>query len=208
VIRVLIAAPSAIARAGLESIVRSSSAFEVVGAATDLASLASAIERDRPDVVLADLEFDPSDIGPAELAAAPFVLLADHPAGPSMIEALRSGVRAVLPRDIAPNEILAAIEAVAAGLTVLHPADLPALLPSAPSTESTAVTELAEPLTPRELEVFAMLAEGTGNKTIAWKLGISEHTVKFHVASIMGKLNATTRTEAVAIGIRKGLILL
>ena len=53
-----------------------------------------------------------------------------------------------------------------------------------------------------------MLAEGTGNKTIAWKLGISEHTVKFHVASIMGKLNATTRTEAVAIGIRRGLILL
>jgi DNA-binding CsgD family transcriptional regulator len=58
------------------------------------------------------------------------------------------------------------------------------------------------------MEVFAMLAEGAGNKTIAWKLGISEHTVKFHVGSIMSKLNATSRTEAVAIGIRKGLIML
>ncbi len=53
-----------------------------------------------------------------------------------------------------------------------------------------------------------MLAEGAGNKAIAWKLAISEHTVKFHVASIMSKLNATSRTEAVSIGIRKGLIML
>jgi DNA-binding NarL/FixJ family response regulator len=68
--------------------------------------------------------------------------------------------------------------------------------------------DAAEALTPRELEVFAMLAEGVGNKTIAWKLGISEHTVKFHVASIMSKLHATSRTEAVAIGIRRGLIML
>jgi DNA-binding NarL/FixJ family response regulator len=56
--------------------------------------------------------------------------------------------------------------------------------------------------------VLALLAEGVGNKTIAWKLAISEHTVKFHVASIMGKLHAPSRTEAVAVGIRKGLILL
>ncbi len=53
-----------------------------------------------------------------------------------------------------------------------------------------------------------MLAEGAANKTIAWKLDISEHTVKFHVASIFGKLGAATRTEAVAIGLRKGLVLL
>ena len=52
------------------------------------------------------------------------------------------------------------------------------------------------------------MAEGAANKTIAWKLGISEHTVKFHVASILTKLNAASRTEAVAIGIRKGLVLL
>ena len=66
----------------------------------------------------------------------------------------------------------------------------------------------AGPLTPRELEVLRMMAEGAANKTIAWKLGISEHTVKFHVASILVKLGAGTRTEAVTIGIRKGLVLI
>jgi DNA-binding CsgD family transcriptional regulator len=63
-------------------------------------------------------------------------------------------------------------------------------------------------LTPRELEVLRMLAEGEPNKTIAWKLGISEHTAKFHVASILTKLDAGSRAEAVAIGMRKGMILL
>jgi NarL family two-component system response regulator YdfI len=184
VIRVLIAAPSAIGRAGLESLVRSSPALELV--ATE------------PDVVLADLEF-PQEL----LATAAVVLLVSNPSASWTIEALRSGVRAVLPRDVSPPELIAAIEAAAAGLTVLYPSDLQALLP--PTRIS---SDLNEPLTPRELEVFAMLAEGAGNKAIAWKLAISEHTVKFHVASIMSKLNATSRTEAVAIGIRKGLIML
>jgi len=67
---------------------------------------------------------------------------------------------------------------------------------------------MAEPLTPREVEVLGMLAEGQSNKSIAYRLGISEHTVKFHVTSIMGKLNAGSRTEAVTQGIRQGLIML
>ena len=70
------------------------------------------------------------------------------------------------------------------------------------------VAQSAAPLTARELEVLRMLAEGAANKTVAWKLSISEHTVKFHVAQILSKLNAGTRTEAVTLGIRKGLILL
>ena len=83
--------------------------------------------------------------------------------------------------------------------------ELEALLAGAPQLQ-TAVETTA--LTPRELEVLRMMAEGAANKTIAWKLGISEHTVKFHVASILGKLEAGTRTEAVTIGIRKGLVLI
>ena len=66
--------------------------------------------------------------------------------------------------------------------------------------------DLSEPLSPREMQVLRMLAEGLGNKEIAWQLGISDHTVKFHVASILGKLHASTRTEAVALGIRQGLV--
>ena len=100
------------------------------------------------------------------------------------------------------REILAAIEAVAAGLVVLHPQDLPVL------ASERALPLAQQTLSPREIQVLSMLAEGVGNKTIAWKLGISEHTVKFHVASIMTKLNAGSRTEAVTQGIRRGLILI
>jgi DNA-binding NarL/FixJ family response regulator len=85
---------------------------------------------------------------------------------------------------------------------VLQPGDLDGLLVN-PQPAS-----LAEPLTPREAEVLGMLAEGHSNKSIAHRLGISEHTVKFHVTSIMGKLNAGSRTEAVTQGIRQGLIML
>ena len=66
----------------------------------------------------------------------------------------------------------------------------------------------AEPLSPREIEVLRLMAEGLSNKTIAWRLSISEHTVKFHVNSIFSKLGAGTRTEAVMLGVRQGLVLL
>jgi len=193
VIRVLIAAASGVVRAGLESLLRSSANLEVVDSA--------------PDVVLADLEFHQDVLPPELLGPGTVVLLAPGPPGPWMAEALRSGVRAVLPRDAPASEMIAAIEAAAAGLVALQPADLNALLP-APRADRALSGGAGEALTPRELEVFAMIAEGSGNKAIAWKLGISEHTVKFHVASIMSKLNATSRTEAVAIGIRRGLIML
>jgi len=193
VIRVLIAAASGVVRAGLESLLRSSANLEVVASA--------------PDVVLADMEFQ-QDVLPPELPGpAAVVLLAPGPPGPWMSDALRSGVRAILPRDAPASEMIAAIEAAAAGLVALEPSDLNALLP-APRADRVMSADAGEALTPRELDVFAMIAEGAGNKAIAWKLGISEHTVKFHVASIMSKLNAASRTEAVATGIRRGLIML
>jgi DNA-binding NarL/FixJ family response regulator len=71
-----------------------------------------------------------------------------------------------------------------------------------------AAAALEEPLSPRELEVLAMLAEGLSNKLIAHHMGISEHTVKFHVTSIMAKLHAASRTDAVMQGIRRGLVMI
>jgi DNA-binding NarL/FixJ family response regulator len=94
-----------------------------------------------------------------------------------------------------------------AGLVVVHPSGIAVALPAA-STALSPLAELAEPLTPREREVLQMLASGLVNKEIAAKLSISDHTVKFHVASILGKLGASTRTEAVSLGFRRGLILL
>ena len=119
---------------------------------------------------------------------------------------LRAGVRGILPRDAADAEIVAAIEALAAGLVVLHPVTTRAAgarptLPAAPSDAR------AEPLTPRELEILTMMAEGLGNRAIARSLGISVHTVKFHVAAVLDKLGARSRAEAVAVGLRRGLLM-
>ena len=206
-IRLLIAASSAIVRAGLESVGASGSGMEVVGA-SDLDGLSAAIDRYQPDVVLASSESH-HDEPPEDLIAlaardgAPAIMVLAPDLQPNWTaEALRAGIRAVLPGDLGPREILAAIEAVAAGLVVLHPQDLPVL------ASDRALPAAQQTLSPREIQVLAMLAEGLGNKTIAWKLGISEHTVKFHVASIMTKLNAGSRTEAVTQGIRRGLILI
>ena len=207
-IRLLIAAPSAIVRAGLESVGAQGSGIEVVGAA-GLAGLSAAIDRHQPDVVLAAVEAH-HDEPPEDLIAlaardgAPaIVVLAPDLQSSWTGDALRAGIRAVLPGDLGPREIVAAVEAAAAGLVVLHPQDIPALVADRPLPAAQLQT-----LTPREVQVLAMLAEGHGNKTIAWKLGISEHTAKFHVASILSKLNAGTRTEAVTLGIRRGLILI
>lgn len=112
----------------------------------------------------------------------------------------RSGISAVLPRSAGTPQWIAAIHAVAAGLLVIHPDQVH----PPPRDES----PWLEGLTPRETSVLGMLAAGLGNKIIAYRLGISEHTVKFHVASILSKLGASTRTEAVSIGVRNGLVTL
>lgn len=191
-IRLLIAAESAVVRAGLEALAASSPGVQILGSFPDYGQ----IETLRPDVLLTSLTADL----PASGAAV--VWLTDEP---WTAEAVRAGVRAILPVQASAGAILAAVEAAAAGLAVVDPGDLDAMLAAAPATPASAE---ATPLTARELEVLRMLADGVANKTIAWKLNISEHTVKFHVASILGKLGASTRTEAVTIGIRKGLVLL
>jgi DNA-binding NarL/FixJ family response regulator len=138
------------------------------------------------------------------------VLLVDAPNASWAADAVRGGVRSVLPSDATPDEIIAALEAAAVGLVTL-PAELATELASG-LRATTAVPKqpgtATQPLTPREVEVLGMLAEGLANKNIAVRLGISEHTVKTHVASILMKLDAFSRAEAVAIGARQGLILL
>ena len=198
-IRVLIAAPSTVMRSGLETLISSSPGLELAGVYPDLAALEPVGQAAWPvDVVLSTLV--PQDLSP------PLVLLSSESQPAWTPDLVRLGVRALLPRDASAVEILAAVEAAAAGYAAIDPRDLEVLLGSVVPVAATA-TEPAI-LTARELEVLRMLAEGAANKSIAWKLGISEHTVKFHVASILAKLNASTRTEAVTLGIRRGLILI
>jgi two-component system, NarL family, nitrate/nitrite response regulator NarL len=121
----------------------------------------------------------------------------------SATDALASGARGVLLRDASPRRIHAALVAVAQGTMVIDDALGPAVLQQARRTD-----ELLEPLTARELEVVQLLASGQTNKEIAQRLGVTEHTVKFHVNSILGKLGVATRTEAVVHAARMGIVML
>ncbi len=145
---------------------------------------------ERADVVLSDRNWN--DL-PHESASAPVVMLSNQPP----FQLIQQGARGVLPPDSTASEIRAALEAAAAGLVVLPSAKTPAPLPGADML-----------LTAREKEVLQLLAQGVGNKEIAWRLNITEHTVKFHVSSLMTKLAAGSRTEAVTQGIRRGYVTL
>jgi DNA-binding NarL/FixJ family response regulator len=137
----------------------------------------------------------------------PVVVLVDPPpTGESrrVTDLLRDGARGVVPIDSIPDEIAAAIRAVSAGLLVVHP-DL--MGERSPRTRHDGGAPV-HTLTPREREVLTMLADGLGNKMIAARLGISDHTVKAHVGAIFDKLRVSTRAEAVALGLRLGLIAL
>lgn len=132
------------------------------------------------------------------------VVLSDEPGMAGQLA--RAGLRgwAVLARDADADQLDLAIRSAEAGLVLL---DLPVAATSL-SVPATVAVQNMEPLTARELQVLQLVAQGLPNKGIARRLGISENTAKFHVASLCGKLGASSRTEAVTLAARRGLILL
>ncbi len=211
-IRVLVAAASPVVRQGLEAIATTSALLTVVGT-SEVATLAAEVETLQPDVVLLEWELQDEGLPILSLAqnalAPAIVVLADDPRSAWVAETLRSSsVRAILPHEATASQIVAAVEAVADGLVVMHLDVFEPLLLGLPSLARSLDGASLQALSPREIEVLGMIAEGLGNKTIARRLGISEHTVKFHIGSIFTKLNASSRTEAVIIGARQGLIML
>lgn len=134
------------------------------------------------------------------------VAMVDDPEPGWVRNALREGVNAIIARDADRDQIALAIEAADAGYVLLHPTSARMLGNSVPSLPDS--PDEMEHLTAREREVLALMSGGLGNKQIAARLGISEHTVKFHTSSILAKLSAGSRTEAVSQGIRRGLIML
>jgi len=212
VIRVFIVASSPLARAGLENLLAARD-IEVAASSETVDALAEMLADAAPDVVLIDSSGEPFEsalesITTSGLASdVSVVILSDGITPAASTDALRAGIRAALPGDISPEQLVSALQAVANGLLVVHPSHANEGLPAGSAPPRT-LDELAESLTRRELEVLQMLAAGLSNKEIATRLNISEHTVKFHVASILGKLGAASRTEAVSLGIRRGLVLL
>ena len=205
-LRVLVYARYPSVRAGLRELL-TSAGFEVLGDPGDPAPA-----RETPadiDVYVLDLGGGgPADgqIGDpgAELADLPTVVLVDGP-DDARVAGEGAAPRSWLLRDASAAELAAAVTAAAEGLIVVDPSLAPAMLsgPSRPSPDP------ADPaLTPREHEVLRLLALGLPNKAIARELGISEHTAKFHVGALLSKLDVRSRTEAVAVAARRGLLAL
>jgi len=191
VTRIGVVTTSALLRAGLESVA------EVVGSAGDLRHASDL----NAEVIVVDWDQEtPQDLIEFAAESPPVIVLAADPQPLWLNEALRAGIRGVLPRDASTSEIAAAIEAAAAGLVVI----VPEAVDGAP-VRTSAIPQ-GEPLSPREIEVLRLVADGASNKIIAWRLSISEHTVKFHLNSILSKMHAGSRTEAVMLGLRRGLI--
>ena len=190
-IRVLIHVSSPALRAGLRALLSSDKTIKVVNDALDEQSEANVVITSASPASLLNNETD------SALSAGILLLNDDQLNFPEMRRLIR--VWGILPTDSSAEELTAAIHALSQGLIV----GAPALL-----FESDSEPLERGPLTDRESEVIGLLAKGLANKQIAIALGISEHTVKFHVSSIYTKLNVTNRTEAVRAGLRGGWIAL
>ena len=198
-------------RRSLEELLGGIPNITIVGVTDNPSTVHRLIDQNHVDAVLADAlpheQLVDWQIRHDETA---FVVLVDRADDENSRDALYAGARSILPRSAERNEIVVAIEAVTNGLAVLPYELLPTLLKGASIGDNLLDSDGAgcAPLTPRELEVLAAMADGASNKAIARRLGISFHTAKFHVAAILEKLNADSRTEAVTRAAQLGLVML
>jgi DNA-binding NarL/FixJ family response regulator len=201
-----------ILRRSLGQLPRDDPAVTLVGIVDHSSGLPKLLNQNQVDVVLMDI---PTGAQLNEWQGfhnnhvALMVLIGAAEAGDT-VEALNAGAQAVLRRSTSPNEIVTAIRAVMCGLVVLQPEILTTWLDETPLADGSLENIGSERarLTRRELEVLAAMADGASNKAIARRLGISFHTAKFHVAAILAKLNADSRTEAVTKAAQSGLVML
>lgn len=208
-IRVLVVAASPIVRAGLATVLAENPKFQVFTSGADI-DILTEIAQQQPDVLLLDWnndrEFWDAYAEKSQYSTPIIVITSNDQLDFNLM--LRAGVRGILSSESRESEIVLAVETVAAGMIVFHPEMIDYLLAASGLSAEAMQTNATQVLTPREIEVLQLLASGSGNKAIAQNLHISEHTVKFHISSIFQKLNVSTRTQAVAVGIRLGLVML
>lgn len=201
-IRILIADDHPVVRDGLAAILSTQPDFELVGEAGDGAAVISALASRAVDIVLLDLNMptlngvETTQRIRAEHPQTRVIIFTAYGTDEKIISALRAGARGYLLKGAPRDELFDAIRIVHAGGSLLQSVVTARLLDGLS----------AEPLTPRETEVLQLLAQGLPNKEIAQELTISVRTVKFHVSSLLGKLDAGNRTEAVAAARARGLV--
>lgn len=201
-IRILVAEDHTVVRDGLVAIVRQEQDLMVIADTGDGRSAVALWKQHRPDVTLMDLRMPGLDGVSAiyEIRAADpdarIIVLTTFDGDEDIYRGMRAGAKSYLLKDVRREELFECIRAVHAGQTFVPPAVAAKL----------AGRLMAEELTPRELEVLRLLAEGKPNKLIGSDLGITEVTVKSHVQAVFRKLNVLSRTEAIAVASRKGLL--
>lgn len=220
-LRVLVVAGASARRAHLAGVI--SQALRGVNVISDSQISPEKFAASKSNVLVADLDTPAS-------AAAMLDFLEDAPAGTGSValiddpdpawvrSALKASMNAVISQDVTAEDMQLALQAADAGFVLLHPTSVHGLLQNNAvpemddisgegiAQEDLAPEDMIEDLTARESEVLRLVSMGLGNKEIAVRLAISEHTAKFHISSILSKLHAGSRTEAVSVGIRRGLI--
>jgi two-component system, NarL family, response regulator len=201
-IRVLLADDHEVVREGLAAILRRREIFEIVGEVNDGVAAVEAWQRLRPDVMLCDLRMPNMD-GLATITAiraldgnARIIILTTYDSDEDIYQGLRAGAKGYLLKETPRDQIVEAIVAVHAGRTYI-----PSLV-----GEKLAARVVIEHLTDKETAIIRFIATGLSNKEIARELNISEGTVKFHTNAIYSKLGVTSRTEAIGVAAKRGLI--
>jgi DNA-binding NarL/FixJ family response regulator len=200
-VRTIIVAADPLVRAGLAAALQRAPGLQIVAQLEPRAELAEEAALFSPDVVAWDLGWSTEGALDLPELPAPVVLLLAEGHAPR--DVWREGLGGLISRDADSAKLAAALRAAAEGWVLLDPAYASQIAPGAPPVDA-----LVEPLTEREMDVLQLLAEGMSNRAIAHQLGISEHTVKFHVNAILGKLDAQSRTEAAMRAAALGLILI
>ena len=204
-IRIVIADDHPIVRAGLRAVIDSEADLDIVGEASTPSAAFELADSLTPDVILMDLQFGTDETGVdattriQQLPSAPHVLvLTNYDTDMDILGAVEAGAVGYLLKDAPPHELLAAIRAAAAGESALGPTIASRLLGRMRNTQNI--------LSPREQSVISLVADGATNADIARSLHISESTVKSHLVHIFTKLDATSRTSAVAEARSRGII--
>jgi two-component system NarL family response regulator len=200
--RVLLVDDHALLRTGVANIINQEADLRVVAEASNGVEAIAAYVEHRPDVVLLDLRMP--EMEGVEVVRqirerdpqARVIILTTYDTDDEISRALKAGAKAYVLKDISADDLVSCIRTVLAGRTYLAPA--------AAAKLAEGVTRVQ--LTPRELATLTLLADGKANKEIASALAISERTVKTHLAHLFAKLGATSRTEAIKVATRRGLV--
>lgn len=211
-ITILLADDHPVVRDGLRAMLETQNDFAVIGESNDGVETVAQVTALRPDVLLLDLEMPQMDgvetlrkLQQSDVATRVLVFTA-YDSDERILTALQSGAQGYLLKGAPRQQVFDAIRIVHGGGSLLQPAIANKLLRQVQRGSDRSAASEPNALTPRELEVLTLLAQGLANKQIAAQLHISERTVKFHVSAIFRKLDASNRTEAVKLAAQQGLI--